>query len=58
MFYILCIFRSNYFANDDDDDYDDDDDDDDDNNNNNNATENRHIGHYTHTSESTNVKVQ
>ena len=28
------------------------------NNNNNNNTENSHIGHCTHTSESTNVKVQ
>jgi len=36
-----------------------DDDDDDDNNNNNYSTrENSHIGHYTHTSESTNVKVE
>jgi len=39
---------------------DDDDDDDDDNNNNinNNNTENSHIGHCTHISESTTVKVQ
>ena len=28
------------------------------NNNNNETTENSHIGHCTHTSESTNVKVQ
>ena len=38
------------------------DDDDDDNNNNNDnnkgTPENGHIGHCTHTSESTNVKVQ
>jgi hypothetical protein len=34
------------------------DDDDDNNNNNNNNTENSHIGHCTHTSESANVKTQ
>jgi hypothetical protein len=28
------------------------------NNNNNNNPENNHIGHCTHTSESTNVKIQ
>jgi len=38
------------------DDYDDDDDDD--NNNNNNNTENGHVGHCTHTSESTNAELQ
>jgi len=35
-----------------------DDDDDDDDNNNNKTPENSHIGHCTHTSESTNVKIQ
>jgi len=42
------------YKGDDDDDYDYDYDDD----NNNKTTENSHIVHCTHTSESTNVKVQ
>jgi hypothetical protein len=43
---------------DDDDDDDEDDDDDNNNNNNNNNTENGHVGHCTHTSESTNAELQ
>ena len=41
-----------------DDDDDDDDDDGDGDDDDDNTTENSHIGHRTHTSESANVKVQ